>query len=389
MSPVRRVPLAWRNLTENRWRLAASTAGAAFAVVLMLLQNGFRDALLDNMSSLIARMDGDLFLTNRARYMISHPAPFPRRRLAQALDVEGVVSASPVYIDAERTKWRNPLTGISRRIRVVAFPPRDEVLDVEAVKAQRDQWDRPESALADDRSKSELYGRLMTGMFSELNGRRIQITGVFTLGTDFRSNGTLLLSEQNMLVYYPDRRGLSWGETKIDVGVLRLRPQASLMRVRRDLEAKLPEDVIALTKAEFVAKEQDFWENAAPLGVIFDIGVAMGFIVGLAICYQVLFSEISDRLPEFATLKAIGYSNAALLRIVVEEAIYLALLGFAVGLVVSLGLFRWLEDATGLDLSLKLPGATMILALTILMCVLAGILAARHLLSLDPAELYE
>jgi putative ABC transport system permease protein len=384
----RRVSLAWRNLTENKWRLAASTAGAAFAVVLMLLQNGFRNALLDNMSALIAHLDGELFLTNRMRYVVSHPALFPRRRLLQSLDVEGVRSASPVYIDAELSKWRNPLNGISRRIRVVAFPPGDDVLDLAAVRSQRDAWDRPDSALADERSKTPLYGPLLAGTVSELQGKRLRIAGTFALGTDFRSNGTILLSEQNMLSYYPERRGGSWGDTAIDVGVLRVRPVANLDRIRADLEARLPSDVIGLTKPEFIAKEQEFWENVAPLGVVFDIGVVMGFIVGLAICYQVLFSEISDRLAEFATLKAMGYSNRGLFRIVVEEAVYLALLGFAAGLAVSLGLFGWLQGMTGLNMTLKPAGVVLILGLTVVMCVLAGSLAARRLLAVDPAELY-
>src|SRR3954449_12222169 len=372
MMRLRRIPLAWRNLTENKWRLAASTAGAAFAVVLMLVQNGFRNALLDNMSALIAHLDGELFVTNRMRYMISHPAPFPRRRLVQALDADGVRAASPVYIDAELSKWRNPATGISRRIRVVAYPPRDDVLDLAAVRSQRDAWDRPDVALADERSKAALYGPLRAGTVSELQGKRLRIAGTFALGTDFRSNGTLLLSEQNMLAYYPERRGGSWGETAVDVGVLRTRPGVDLARVRADLEARLPPDVIVLTKAEFVAKEQQFWENAAPLGVVFDIGVIMGFIVGLAICYQVLFSEISDRLAEFATLKAMGYSNRGLFRIVVTEAVYLALLGFGAGLAVSVGLFGWLEGLTGLEMRLKPGGLALILALTVVMCVLAG-----------------
>src|SRR4051812_29020756 len=179
MIRTRRVPLAWRNLTENRWRLAASTAGAAFAVVLMLLQNGFRNALLDNMSALIAHMDGELFLTNRLRYMVSHPAPFPRRRILQALDADGVRAASPVYIDAEQSKWRNPLSGVSRSIRVLAFPPRDDVLDLAAVRSQGDAWDRPDVALADERSKATLYGPLQTGTVSELQGKRIRIAGTF------------------------------------------------------------------------------------------------------------------------------------------------------------------------------------------------------------------
>ncbi len=85
--------------------------------------------------------------------------------------------------------------------------------------------------------------------------------------------------------------------------------------------------MIVLTKAELVRKEQDFWEKVTPIGVVFDIGVAMGFIVGLAICYQVLFAEIADRLPQFATLKAMGHTNRALARLVLLESLYLALSG--------------------------------------------------------------
>jgi putative ABC transport system permease protein len=375
-------------LTENKWRLLASTSGAAFAVVLMLLQNGFRNALLDNMTSLIAHLDGELFLTNRLRYMVSHPAPFPRRRLVQALDADGASSAGPVYLDAEQARWRNPRNRLSRRIRVVAFPPEDDLLDIPEVRAQREAWGQPESALADDRSKEPLYGPLTPGVVSELQGKRIRVAGTFSLGTDFRSNGTLLLSEQNMLTYFPERRGASWAETAIDIGVIRARPGVNVDRLKEALESRLPSDVIVLTKPEFIAKEQAFWENVAPLGVVFDIGVAMGFLVGLVICYQVLFSEISDRLAEFATLKAMGYSNPALVRVVVEEAICLALLGFVTGLLVSVGLFQILERMTGLEMTLKPGGVALILGLTVLLCVLAGVLAARRLLAADPAELY-
>lgn len=384
----RRIPLAWRNLTENKWRLFASASGTAFAVVLMLLQNGFRDALLQNMTSLIAHMDGDLFVTNRTRYVISHPAPFPRWRLAQALDVAGVRSASPVYIDAEQARWRNPGTFLSRRIRLVGYAPEDEVLDLPAIRAQRAGWDRPESALADVRSKASMYGRLGPGVESELQGKRITIVGTFSLGTDFRSSGTIVMSERNFLAYEPDRLGPSWGDTAVDVGVLRLQSGADRGRVRTRLEARLPADVIVLTRNELVVKEQNFWENVAPLGVVFDIGVAMGFIVGLAICYQVLFSEISDRIAEFATLKAMGYTNAALFLTVVQEGVYLAVLGFLIGLAVSVGLFSWIGAATGLRMTLQPLGLAAILGLTVLMCILAGALAARRLLTVDPAELF-
>ena len=71
------------------------------------------------------------------------------------------------------------------------------------------------------------------------------------------------------------------------------------------------------------------------------------------ICYQVLFADISDRLGEFATLKAMGYSNFRLFRVVVMQAVYLAVLGYLAGLAVSLLLFDWVHEATGLPLDLS------------------------------------
>ena len=103
-----------------------------------------------------------------------------------------------------------------------------------------------------------------------------------------------------------------------------------------------------LTLRELADKEQAFWQRVTPVGVVFDIGMVMGFIVGMAICYQVLFSEISDRLAEFATLKAMGYTNQWLLWVVVAEAVFLALLGYGVGFVLSQLAFLAIHDSTGL-----------------------------------------
>ena len=109
------------------------------------------------------------------------------------------------------------------------------------------------------------------------------------------------------------------------IGVLRVRPGTDLISLRTRLQAAPPADVRVLTRAEFMEKERDFWDKVAPIGTVFYIGVVMGFIVGSVICYQVLFSDISDRLGEFATLKAMGYSNFRLFRVVVTQGVYLVL----------------------------------------------------------------
>jgi putative ABC transport system permease protein len=387
--PGRLIPLAWRNLTEHKVRLAASVAGAAFAVVLMLAENGFRNALLDNMVAIVVDLDGDLFVTNRGRYMLSQPIPFPRARLELARGAAGVAEAQPLYLVTEESRWRNPQTGVARPIRLVGFDPRADLLTLDAVRRQRDAWARPDAVLADERSKLRFFGRLAPGTVSELNGRRVRVVGAFALGTDFRSNGTLVISEANLLRCCPGRAAAPWSLTPIDVGVLRLRPGTSPEVVRRDVAARLPADVVVLTKAELVRKEQDFWEKVTPIGVVFDIGVVMGFVVGLAICYQVLFAEIADRLPQFATLKAIGHTDRALLRVVLLEALYLALLGFASGLAISRWLFGRLQAETGLNMVLRPADALAVLVLTVAMCAAAGLLASRRLRTVDPASLFE
>jgi putative ABC transport system permease protein len=209
--------------------------------------------------------------------------------------------------------------------------------------------------------------------------------GTFVLGTDFESDGTLVMSEENFVSIFPDRR---IGANGPDVGVLRARQGADLEQLRAALQATLPRDVQVITKPGLIAREQAFWDNVAPIGTVFDIGVVMGFIVGMAICYQVLYSDIGDRLGEFATLKAMGYSNAWLFRRVVEQAIYLALLGYVAGVAVSLIAFRVVHAATGLPMLFRPATAGIVLFLTVLMCILSSAFAARRLVAADPAQLF-
>jgi putative ABC transport system permease protein len=380
--------LAWRNLTESRRRLATSVAGVAFAVVLMFMENGFRNALLDGTVAAIRRIDGQLVLINPQRYIFSEPLQFPRRRLEQTRGFAGVVSANPLYVEAWRTQWRNPATGLSRRIRVLAYRPETDLLAIDAARQQRDQWERTDTALADQLSKPEEFGPLQPGSASELSGHPLKIVGTFPLGTDFQNNGNLIMSEETFLRILPHRLGASWGDTAIDIGVLRLASGFDPEEVKRALQAVLPPDVVVLTLHELAAKEQAFWQRVTPVGVVFDIGMVMGFIVGMAICYQVLFSEISDRLAQFATLNAMGYTNQWLFRVVVCEAIFLALLGYLVGFILSQGAFAAIHESTGLPMRLKSGDGLEILGLSLLMCTLSGVLAARKLVGVDPAELY-
>ena len=143
-----------------------------------------------------------------------------------------------------------------------------------------------------------------------------------------------------------------------------------------------------LTHESYLDLEVNEIQSNSPISVIFNIGSAMGFIVGIVIVYQVLYTDISDHLPEYATLKAMGYSDVALLRVVLSEAILLAVLGFVPGFITSLGLYQALTVMTRIPLVMKSAVALRIFVLTLVMCNLSGAIAMRRLQSADPADVF-
>src|SRR5262249_11480736 len=161
----------------------------------------------------------------------------------------------------------------------------------------------------------------------------------------------------------------------IGIGLVQLEPGAVPEEVRDRLRAGLPKDVRVLTKGDFMAQEVAYWANATPIGFVFTFGVIMGIVVGLIIVYQILFADIADHLPEYATLKAMGYTNRSLARVVVMEATLLAVLGFIPGLGVARWLYRVTAVATRLPMQLDPTRGLLVLGLTLVMCWASGLLA--------------
>jgi putative ABC transport system permease protein len=143
-----------------------------------------------------------------------------------------------------------------------------------------------------------------------------------------------------------------------------------------------------LTRDQLVDRERQFWQNNTPIGYVFGFGMAMGFVVGLIICYQILASEVSDHLPEYATLKAIGYPATYLSAVVLHQGLLMGWTGFVPGLLLSRVLYSLIERWTGLPMNLSAGqiGATFLI--TVVMCTGSGLLALRKVQEADPAEVF-
>lgn len=149
----------------------------------------------------------------------------------------------------------------------------------------------------------------------------------------------------------------------------------------------LPPDVVVLTREELVQRELQYQATEVN-GVVLKFGTIVGFIVGVIIIYQVLYTDISEHLSEYATLKAMGYADRALLLVVLQEGVILGVLGFIPGFIASVGIYQLLVMLTRIPLVMQTSVAIQVFILTIMMCSISGAIATNKLRSADPADVF-
>ncbi len=381
-----KIPLAWLQLTRERTRLLVALAGIAFADILMFMQLGFQDSLYFSNVRFHTSLDADLVMISSQSTSLIAMESFSQRRLFQALDVNGVASVHPIYIDFNT--FRNPVTGIPRNILVYGFNPESNIFNLAGVRANLDRIKIQDTILYDSASRTEfgpIAENFRRGTLPPVRvGRRsVRVVGLFELGASFGADGNLITSDTNFLRLFIGRsQGL------IELGAIRLRPGVNPQRVVRELRNYLNPDVRVLTKQGYIDFERDFWADNTAIGFIFTLGTAMGFIVGIVIVYQILYTEVADNLAEYATLKAIGYTQNYLLNVILQEAFLLAIWGYIPGIIFTLFLYEQTRIVTLLPIFMTVERGILVLVLTILMCFISGAIAVRKLRSAEPADIF-
>ena len=337
------------------------------------------------------KINTDIVIRTKSRFMLSSGQQMPLHYVISARSCEGVESAEPLYIENIASEIRR-LGFSARKIRVIAFDPNSDTFKKFGLKSVAEQLAGQGTAAADVKSKSmfglpreasELNGR----SFGELRGKQVRIVALFESGIDFSNDGNLVMTPENFANYF-SFRGNGDPLSMVDYGVIRcssgVEPSTVVSRLRR----LLGENVIIETRENFLQSERDFWGKNTPIGLIFWVGTLIGFVVGLIICYQVLATDISDHMSEFATIKAMGYPPTFFASVVVFQALLMSFVSFIPGLLIALVAFQGVNVGTGLVMFLNFERTTLVLGLTVLMCVISGVIALRKLLSADPASLF-
>jgi putative ABC transport system permease protein len=248
---------------------------------------------------------------------------------------------------------------------------------------------RPLRTALFDRNSKDQYGDVEGSLARqpvqrvEINGKAVRLIGTFSMCATFASDANLITGDNTFLYLFP-----SSDPRKIQLGLIRLDPGASAASVQAALQPLMRRDVKVLTRAELADLELNYWKRNSSVGFIFSLGVLVGFVVGSIIVYQILFSDVMNSLPQYATLKAMGYRDNYVIAVVIQQSALLAFIGFVPGVLSSMGLYWLLATVTKLSVYMTVQRGLLVLLLTFVMCVGSGALATRKLVQLDPADVF-
>ena len=383
---TRFVPLAWRNLVDNKRRLLRSSAGIGFAVLLMLVQLGFERAFFDASLGVVRQLDGDLFVMRASKYRFGGEDPFAPRDLDPARNVAGVASVSPLYASWQGLFWKDPAGDKSYLVQGFAFDPDHPVFLLPEVVALAGLLKQEDAVLVDRRARGFL-GMSGDARETTINGRTVHIVGSFALGPDFMTNGTVMMSDRTFA-------GLRTGNPAnaaalpVEAGVIKVQPGSDVAAVEQALHAALPGELRVFSKPQLIEFERTFQADLSSAGPIFWMGTVVGFIVGMLISYQIIYTDLADQLPQYATLKGMGYKTGYLVRVVFEQAALSAVAAFVPAWLLCLLVYYVIGTLALLPLHMTLSLTLLSFGLTLGMCLLSAGLAIRRVITADPAEVF-
>jgi putative ABC transport system permease protein len=372
--------LWWRNLVDRKMRLFLRVAAIAFPIMLIFVQIGFYDAVLKTATVIQESLNADLFLVSSAYINISRAGTFPRARLYQAASVASVERVAPLYVG--HRAYQNPVTLDRRELLVFGIDPEQRTFRLAEVSDHLHALTVPDTVLIDRNSRPE-FGPQQPGTMTQVERKRVEIVGQYTIGTGFAAIGDLIATDLTFSRIF-DGRTLE----RVSVGLVQAAPGSDVRAIAVGIRALLPPDTRALTRAEMFDLEEKFWLRTTSIGLIFGLGTAVAFAVGFLILYQVLSSDIARQLSEYATLKALGYDDRALATIVVWQGFAIAFASFTPALLLALWIYRVTRSATHLPMVMNVGRVGGVLFLTLAMSAASGWLALRKLRSANPVDLF-
>ena len=386
--------LAWKNLTHQPIRAAVSIGGISFAIILMYMQLGFLGAVGDTATNLYDRTDCDLVLRSPEYLHVFDSRSLPESALRLVAPLPLVAEVHP--IDLTVADWRNPNTGEFRPVALIGIDPDQCAIQLDELQSLLPLIRHPGHVLVDRLSRhdygptsGEQFGPDDVGRQVEVSGQGVKIIETFEMGTGLAANGLIAVNRTGFKRLAPGGH-----EGRVSLVLITLNDgidaATAAEQVRTLIESTGGElsATVTLTRAEALAAERWRWLMETPIGLIFAMGVALAVLVGGVVCYMVLGADVLAHLPEYATLKAMGYSDWFLFRILLSQALILAVISLVPATALTFVLYRITSQLAGIPIHMTTQWIILVTLLTLFMCGLAGLIAMRRLNKAEPANLF-
>jgi putative ABC transport system permease protein len=372
--------LAWRILMHEKGRNSLAVAGVFIAILMIFLQLGFYASVPRAGMLVYNRLVFDIMLTSSQYVFQEQSYDFPRQRLDQALSLPEVANASPLY--QGEAQWLNTADKLRRDIFVTGFRVGDDSINVPDIRRQRSLLRRDDTVLLDNMSLP-MYGPQTPGRIVEIGDRAVEIAGTYLLGTGFLGLGAAVTSDLNFVRIFPNR-----SLDSVNLGLVTLKPGSDPDEAARRLRALLPPDTRVFTRAELDTYEESFWRKRTSTGLVFGFGVIVSIVVGMVILYQTLATQIIRHLPQYATFKAIGYTDSYLQRVVVSLGLMTASIAFLPAVAAAIGIYGKLRELARLPIEMTTTRILAVLVIALAMSAATALFAVNKVRQVDLADLF-
>ncbi|MDX2176849.1 MAG: ABC transporter permease DevC [Candidatus Sumerlaeia bacterium] len=378
--------LGWRQLSHGRTRMLIALMGVSVAVLLMLLVLSLKETVFRSSLQVASSLNGDLILLSPKTQTVQRPARFPRRFADRLRAIEGVEKVSVVYVETGR--WINPWTRQQHNVRVYGLELDENVIGLDGIDPSDPVFRLADVALFDRRSRPKIgpvAAELDAGreFSTEVNSRRIQVTGAVTGGITVGIDGNLFTTHANFQRMFPTIH-----PGAADIGIVKLAPGADAEQVLAVANSMLGSEGVVYSRRGLLDKELAYLRKNEPVDFIMSLIASVAFVVGMIIVYQILYTDVINHLPQFATLKAMGFGDGFLLRIILSQGLILSLIGFWPGLLGARILARAAQKAISLPVEVTPDRIVQVMGMTVVMCAVAAGLAVHKLSSADPADVF-
>jgi len=375
-----KVPLAWRILTYDKRRTALALIGIFMAILLVFVELGFFYAVPRGGLLLYDNMRFDLLLVSDQYEYQAQPGVFPLDRLDRLRSSAEVQQATPIYFGY--AKWKGGEGGVWPDVFVIGSDPASHAFIPDSIDQQLGVLAKSDTLLVDSATRP-IFGALDAGRVVEIGDRNMTIGGQYVLGTGFMGLGVVLVSVPNFAGLFEDR-----GASAVNLGAIVLKPGVNPDRAAADLRQASGPGTRIFTRKELDAHETAYWTTRTSVGIIFGSGLLISFVVGIMIVYQIVSTQVGRQLPQFATLKAIGYPDRSLVTTVGAMSLLIVIAGFIPALAAALGLYAIIRDQTLLPVTMSETRLFAVFGAALGMALVSALLSVGGLRRADPADVF-